>query len=115
MNDTFDITVSEETKIESITDSLYRRVEEETERILVSQLEILGIEFPKRKLGESERYDYAGIGLKKTIFPDDDKSLAVYEYNGVKILGVRISDNNMGIEFDIPNLETQSKGEVQDV
>lgn len=104
MNDIFDITVSEETKIEGIADQLYRRIGEEVEKILVAQLKILGVE--NRDQAE---------GLKKTIFPDDDKGLAIYEYNGIKILGVRISDNNMGIHFDIPNLETQSKGEVQDV
>ena len=105
MKDIFDITVSEETKIESIADNLYRRVEKEVETILTAQLQILGV----------EKIDQIEEGLKKYIFPDDDKALAVYEYNGIKILGVRISDNNMGIQFDIPNLETQSKGEVQNV
>ena len=100
-------TVNEENKIESIANSLYNRIAEETERLLKSQLEILGVEFPKRKLGASEYYDYAGIGLKKITFPDDDKALAVFEYGGRKILGIRISDNQMCIEFDIPDLLIQ--------
>lgn len=108
MNDDLEMTAGEECKIEDIADHLYKRVTEETEKILVSQLEKLGV-----KPGDIQAMPLVCKNLKKIIFPDDDKALAIYEYNGVKILGVKVSDNAMGIEFDIPNLETQEKGEVQ--
>uniref|UniRef100_A0A6M3IZ33 Uncharacterized protein n=1 Tax=viral metagenome TaxID=1070528 RepID=A0A6M3IZ33_9ZZZZ len=103
-----DPSVDEETKIEDIAGNLYARILEETEKMLKSQLEKLGVEFPGRKLGASEYFDYVGIGLKKYIYSDDSLALASYEYNGIKILGVRISENRMGIEFDIPELKTEN-------
>lgn len=95
-----EMTWDEETKIEDIADNLYRRIEGEVEKLLASQLALIG--------GDIE-------DVHKTIYPDDEFALASYEYNGKKILGVRISQNRMAIEFDTPNLETQSKGEVQNV
>ena len=102
-------TVNEETKIEDIADDLYKRIAEETERVLKSQLQALGVDI--------EDHDLISDKCQKRFYPLNDLALATYEYNGVKILGVRVSDNRMAIEFDIPNLtkETQNKGEVQDV
>lgn len=98
-----EMTIEEETKVENIAENLYERVSAEIEKILKSQLQFLGIEFPDRILGESERFDYAGIGLKKTLYPDDDFALCSYEYRGKKILGVSIGANRMGIGFDVPD------------
>jgi len=101
--------VDEETKIEGIADDLYRRIEEETERLLKSQLQALGI-YP-------DDFHSVSMLLKKTYYPDDELALASYEFNGQKILGVRIGESRMSIEFDVVNLkpETPKKGEVQDV
>lgn len=97
--------VSEEYEIEEISTNLYRRVEAETDKLLRSQLTILGVDFPERELGTSEYYDYTGIGIKKILYPDDPLALATYEYNGIPILGIRISENRMAIEFDVPGLK----------
>ena len=99
--------IDEETKIEGIADNLYERIQEETEALLRSQLQLLGVEIP-------DDSNLKGVeGLTKTTFQDDQKALAIYEYKGREILGIRVSDNNMAIEFDVPELETQK--EVQDV
>ena len=93
---------SEEEKIEAIANTLYRRVEEETKVLLLSQLlKALGV----KEIDNKE--------VKRTLYPDDPRILATYEFNGRKILGVRVGDNDMGIVFDVPNLETQK--EVQNV
>lgn len=100
------IGVSEENKIDELAAGLYHRLSEQIDEILTNQIKLLG--------GEPTKTASFKDPLEKTIFPDDDKALAIYKYKGQKILGVRISDNNMGIVFDIPNLETQTQGEVQE-
>jgi len=94
--------VDEETKIEDIAENLFNRIEEETERLLKLQLQKLGV-------------SYADGIVRETFFPHDPFALAIYEYEGIKILGVRIGENFMSIEWDVPKLETQTKGEVQNV
>uniref|UniRef100_A0A6M3K984 Uncharacterized protein n=2 Tax=viral metagenome TaxID=1070528 RepID=A0A6M3K984_9ZZZZ len=98
------IDYSEETKIDDIVDSLYERIQEETEKILKQQADILGCEVS----------DFG-----KTVYPDDEFALATYHYRGSPVLGVRVGENRMGIEFDIPKLESvqklNTKGETQDV
>jgi len=103
-----EMSVEEETKIEDISNDLYRRIADETERLLMSQLQALGVDLNNHEL-ISER-------CKKIFYPLNDLALVSYEYNGVKILGVRIGEGRMSIEFDVPKLtqETQNKGEVQD-
>ena len=92
--------VSEESKIDDISANLYKRICAETEALLRSQLTALGV-----SIG-----DEAAVGLvRRELFPDDPHALAIYEYNGVKILGLRISDNMMSVEFDTPKLESQTK------
>jgi len=90
--------IYEENKIDDLITGLYSRVQEETERLLRQQLLALGVDFRVKE------------DIKKIIFPNDPQALAIYEYKGQKILGLRISDNGMGVEFDIPkitNPETQ--------
>ena len=89
-------TVEEETKIEDIADDLYNRIAEETERVLKSQLQALGVDI--------EDHDLISDKCQKRFYPLDDLALATYEYNEVKILGVRISENRMAIEFDVPKI-----------
>jgi len=119
-------------RVEDLAEGLYRRLEEETEKLLVSQLKLLGATLD----------DWKEHGLRET-FPEDSRALAQYSYKGRPILGLRIAANDMGIEFDVPKLtelpkncgcslvprqvcdicqgaggpdktETQAKGEVQD-
>ena len=96
-----EISVEEETKIEDISNGLYRRITEETERFLKSQMEILG-------------GDIADV--TKVVYPEDSLALATYNYCCKPILGVRLGEGRMSIEFDVPKLtqETPNKGEVQD-
>uniref|UniRef100_A0A6H1ZLZ1 Uncharacterized protein n=1 Tax=viral metagenome TaxID=1070528 RepID=A0A6H1ZLZ1_9ZZZZ len=89
--------VEEETKIEDISNALYWRIEKETERMLKSQLQALGVNI--------DDHDIISKRCRKVTYQDDDLSLASYEYNGVKILGVRIGEGRMSIEFDVPNLK----------
>ena len=106
---TNEISVNEETKIEDISNNLYWRIEAETERLLKSQLELLGI-YP------DDFYSVSKL-LKKVFYPSNPLILATYEFNGQTILGVRIGEGRMSIEFDIIDLtkETPNKGEVQHV
>ena len=98
--------VDEENKIAPIANELYNRIAEETERLLRGQLLLVGIDMDDITLFIKK--------VRKIVYPDDDLALATYEYDGKKILGVRISENRMAIEFDVVSLtkETQ-KGEVQ--
>jgi len=103
-----EISVEEETKIEDISNDLYRRIADETDKLLMSQLELLGIY-------QDDIHSVSNL-LKKTHYPLESLILATYEFNGQTILGVRIGEGRMSIEFDIPKLtqETPIKGEVQD-
>lgn len=108
-----------ESKIDDIVANLYHRIVEETERLLESQLEKLGV--------EDEPGDLIIDNILKYIeYPDDPLALFSYEYMGYPILGAKISENGMAVEWDVPeikgpaemdeddeNKETQSKGEVQ--
>jgi len=88
-----------------IVSDLHYRIQQEAEQIIKKQLSVLGIK--ERELGK----------LKRTLYPFDPDAFCSYEYDGIKILGVRrkIGENIVSIEFDVPNLETQKqKGEVQD-
>lgn len=99
----------EENTIDDMAAGLYRRIEAEMEKLLHSQLEKLGVVDDAQSLIDSGH-------LKKYLFPGDSNALCSYEYKGQKILGARISENKMCVEFDIPNvtkIETQTKGEVQ--
>lgn len=94
------ISVYEEDKIDELVTQLYKRVGQEVERLLREQLKALGVKAGDPALKQCE----------KTIFPGDPKALAIYEYEGRMILGVRISDNGMGIEFDTPKLNSKEGG-----
>ena len=96
-----DPSISDECKIDDISANLYKRICAETEALLTSQLTALGVDLTN--------LESIAANCKKTVFPNDPHALAIYEYNGVKILGLRISDNMMCIEFDIPKLESQTK------
>ncbi len=99
----------EENTIDDMASGLYRRIEAEIEKLLRSQLEKLGVIDDAQFLIESGNF-------KKYLYPGDPNALCAYEYKGQKILGVRISENMVCVEFDVPNvikIETQTKGEVQ--
>ena len=106
LKDFVEPSVDEENKIAPIANELYNRIAEETERLLMIQLQVLGIDPGHIQAVVSK--------LRKIYYPDDPLALATYEYEGKTILGVRISENRMAIEFDVVSLtkETQ-KGEVQ--
>jgi len=98
--------VEEENKIAPIANELYGRIAEETERLLRGQLLLVGIDMNDITLFIKK--------VRKIVYPGDDLALATYEYEGKTILGVRISENRMAIEFDAPNLKPETqKGEVQ--
>ena len=101
--------VDEENKIAPIANELYNRIAEETNRLLMIQLQVLGID-----PGHIQAMPTVVSNLRKILYTDDPLALATYEYEGKTILGVKISENRMAIEFDVPNLtkETQ-KREVQ--
>jgi hypothetical protein len=77
--------------IDEIVDNLRDRVQQEIELILKDQIKLLGINFKDAV-------------IKRVLYPDDPNVLAVYKLNDIVILIVRISDNKMGIEFNIPKL-----------
>lgn len=118
MNELIEPTAEEADSIEDMATGLYRRVSEETEKLLESQLKILCVDV----------VDFADVpGLTRHYFPTDPHALAQYEYKGHPILGLRIAKNGMAIEFDVVDplrlaqiknqihiTETQKKGEVQD-
>lgn len=81
----------EENTIDDMASGLYRRIEAEVDKLLRSQLEKLGV------------IDVDG-DLIKYLHPQDPNALCSYEYKGQKILGARISENKMCVEFDIPNV-----------
>ena len=98
------ISVDEETKIEDIANNLYRRIQEETEKILHAYIISIG-------LNHNDINELMESGdLKKTLYPDDPTTLATYKYKDREILTVKIK-NKMGIEFIIP----KPKGEIKDV
>lgn len=103
LNEFAEPSIEEENKIEELSSSLYQRIQKETVKLLRSQLRKLGVNVSVVESDEKS----GGYGFTKLFYPDDSKALASYEYKGVKILGVRIADNKMAIEFDVPNLETQ--------
>ncbi|KKM62933.1 hypothetical protein LCGC14_1516590, partial [marine sediment metagenome] len=72
------LSYEEEAGVEEIATNLFGRLEEETDRLLKSQLTILGVAFPVDK-----------ADMKKFYFPDDELALCRYEYKGKPILGVR--------------------------
>lgn len=107
MNDLTQLNTGSECKVDDIATNLYNRIQEETEKILKSQLEKLGYDFDE-KIG-SAYYDWESInGLQRTTFPISDNKLAVYLYNDQPILEIRISDNQMGIEFITPEIQGDS-------
>lgn len=77
--------------IDEITDDLHKRIQQEIEVILAEQCKLLWI-------------DYKDAVVKRVLYPDDPNVLAVYKLNDIVILIVRISNNKIGIEFDIPKL-----------
>ena len=114
-----EMTAQEENEVEDIANNLYSRLEEETEKILNGQIKLLG--------GNPDDKEETAKYAKKFLYPDDPFALCTYEYKGIKILGVRISENRMGIEFDTPKITSDKttiyishggketkKGEVQD-
>ena len=108
----FDLDSLSESKIDDLSANLYSRIMEETERLLKSQLEKLGVDV-ENLLVETKLMGELGPDFIQVYYPDDPKALFSYQYNGKPILGARISDNGMAIEWDVPEIETQSKGEVQ--
>ena len=96
-----------EDKVDEIADNLYKRIFKESGKIVKSQMAILGVEIKNLE-------DAKNAGIQVTHYPYNDRALATYEYKGKTILGVRISESRMGVEFDVPNLETQER-EVHNV
>uniref|UniRef100_A0A6H1ZJM1 Uncharacterized protein n=1 Tax=viral metagenome TaxID=1070528 RepID=A0A6H1ZJM1_9ZZZZ len=90
--------------VDSIAGDLFKRIKEESKKLLRRQLSILGIPDGDVKLWH----------IKRILYPDDPNVLCRYEYDGKIILGVMIGESGMSIEFDVVNLETlKNKGEVQ--
>ena len=97
--DPSELSVSEECKVDNITANLHRRIEEETEKLLKSQLQIL--------CGDME-------DVTKKFYPNDEFALATFFYKNKAILSVRISENWMGIEFDTPKIPREERTETQE-
>lgn len=107
MENLTELSFDEENKVEILAGSLYRRVGEETERLLRDQLAKLGHKFQEATWPD-EYHALNVIGkLKKIIYPTELDKLCTYEYDGKTILGVRIGPNGMSIIFDVPEIETQ--------
>ena len=99
----FDFDPDTESKVDAFASHLHKDLMAQIEWILNEQIAKIGgcIELNK---------------IKRYVFPEDEKALALYEYDGRKILGVRIMENGLGIVFDVPQLEEpQQKGAGQDV
>ena len=93
-------------EVEKIALSLHERVQEETRALLRQQLKKLGADFEDNVTIEER--------VKRIFYPDDPKTLAVYQHDGKTILAVKIGPNGMSITFDVPEIkETQNKTEVQ--
>jgi hypothetical protein len=98
-----DLSTYAECKIDDIVTNLYRRVCEEKEKILKSQLEILGVDTQKC-IDEKKQID--GLVFCSNGFTNP-MILESWYYNNTPILAIKIGENMMSIEFDIPKLETQ--------
>lgn len=96
-----DIGVEGENNLDVMISSLYKRIHEETEQKLEVQLKALGFDTNNHEsIAQCEH-------LQRRHYPHDPQALATYHYKDKLILGVRISDNFMAIEFDMPNLATE--------
>ncbi len=95
------LSYEKEAGVEEIANNLYSRLEEETEKILNDQIQLLG--------GNPDDKEETAKYAKKFLYPDDPFALCTYEYKDIKILGVRISENRMGIEFDITDTKAMQK------
>lgn len=90
--------------VDDVAANLYRRIIEETERLLKQQLEGLGVNVSDKEeiIAHCMRVDH----------PSDPMKLTTYFYKDRPILGVRVAENMMGIYFEIPYLEPR-KPEAQ--
>jgi hypothetical protein len=95
--------IDEENKIDDIANSLYRRIISETEKILKTQLALLGVH-----INEQNTIDDV---CDKVYHTEDVFTLATYYYKDLPILTSKISRNKMAIEFNIYKVEAQ---EVQE-
>lgn len=90
-----------ENGIDDIATNLYKRINQETFRVLGEQLKALGVENIDKISDLCERIDH----------PDDEFVFCLYHYQGKTILRVRSTEDKMSIVFDIPQLETQGGSE----
>lgn len=92
-------------QVEELASGLHERVQEQIEEFLTQQLTKLGFDFNK-----ANYHSFEGIPkLKRVLYPDDPKTLAVYQYEGKEILAVRIGPNDMSIVFDVVDLKNGAK------
>ena len=123
MNDLTDLSYKAADQVEELASDLHMRVQEEIGSLLRQQLKKLGVDFEDNVTIEER--------VKRILYPDDPKTLAVYQYDGKTILAVKIGPNGMSITFDVPEIkdvdilakekfahekkmeETQNKTEVQ--
>ena len=89
MKEVFNLTVDDADKISIIANELHARLESETERILTDQLSIIGGDIKD---------------VEKVLYADDSLNLVTYVYCCKPILGVKISESRMAIEFEIPKV-----------
>ncbi len=85
-------------QVEELASGLHERVQKQIEEFLDSQLKKLGVQDQSK--------------VKRILYPDDPKTLAVYQYDGKDILAVRIGPNDMSIMFDVSELETQEEVQI---
>lgn len=84
-----------ESKVDDVVANLYQRITQETEVFLRKQLEILEVD-----ITDDMKIDQVP-GLDYVAYPKDPKALFSYHYRNRPILGARISENGMSIEWDI--------------
>jgi hypothetical protein len=92
---------SQELDVNGIADELFDRLTKEITTILRSQVSVLG------------EIIFDPIVCKRFLYPDDPNALATYKYQGKTILGVRIGETGMSLEFDIPQLTHNPEEEKQ--
>lgn len=93
------VSVEMENGIDDIVAGLYNRVVSESVKILIRQLKQLGIGAVNAEVVRENctKKDHVG----------DPRKLTTYFYKNRPLLTVMISEKQMGIEFEVYNLESQ--------
>ena len=93
-------------EIKDIANDLNKRIRDETDSILMMQLERLGIDPDDLEKLKNDKI------IVRRLYPDDPLMLAEYLYDDTQILVVRIEKNRMAVKFDVPEIP---EGEIQNV